>query len=196
MKYKIKLLIILFIFIFSNAAVFAYSDDASEFFGDSFFGAPALNNNEDKLESQTYEEAQEQKNHNLNKTVPPVKLIRLKLKAYGYKRQQAKELKNSNNDDTIESNAKEEEFYENEDIKSAKKKREKNKEEQEKTQITIDCKHMDYITETGLMTATGDVLVTFPHQGTTLTADILTFDKASNKMHADGNVVITKGDQK
>ncbi len=198
MSYKIKLLIILlFIFIFSNATVFAFSDGSSEFFGDSFFGAPALNENIENNEKANYEEQEKIRNNNPNKSIPPVKLIRLKLKAYGCKRQQAKELKESENDDnTIESIADEEEFYENEDIKSAKKKREKNKEEKEQTQITIDCKHMDYITETGLMTATGDVLVTFPHQGTTLTADILTFDKASNKMHADGNVVITKGEQK
>ena len=131
MKSKIKLLIILFLFIFSSCSVFAYSDGSSEFFGDSFFGAPALNENIENNEKPNYEEQEKLKNNNPNKSIPPVKLIRLKLKAYGYKRQQAKELKDLGKDDnTIESNPDEEEFYENDDIKSAKKKREKNKEEQ------------------------------------------------------------------
>ena len=201
MKYKLKfkLFIILFIFFLLSGVAFAYGDGSTEFFGDTFFGAPSLtgsSDNSDNSEGKNYEEIQNEKNHNLNKTIPPVKLLRLKIKAYNCKRQEAKNLKNVQDEESIESNQDAEEFYETDDLKKAKSKREKIADEKEKTQITIDCKHMDYITESGLMTATGDVLVTFPHQGTTLTADFLTFDKATNKMHADGNVVITKGDQK
>ena len=194
---KNKIIILLAIIIASTLPTFAIGEKASDFAGDSFFDSPIITEDGQFIPMGSYEEQEKAKYNNPSKTIPPIKLIRLKVKAYNIKRQEAKNLKENNieeNAENIENNP--EEFYETDDIKNAKQKRDKKAKDAQQTQITIDCKHMDYITETGLMTATGDVLVTFPQQGTTLTADILTFDKASNKMHANGNVVITKGGQK
>ena len=196
-KNRIITLILALYMLLVNPA-FAIGEKPADFVGDSFFGNPIMDEKGQFIPHDDYETKERAKNNNPNKTIPPVKLIRLKIKAYHYAKEEEKQKKLNPQEEVTETEtvAGEEQFYETDDYKKAKTKREKKALNAEQTQITIDCKHMDYLTETGLMTATGDVLVTFPHQGTTLTADILTFDKNSNKMHADGNVVITKGGQK
>lgn len=194
---KNKIIILFILILASTLPVFAIGEKASDFTGDSFFTDPIIGNDGKFIPIQSQEEREKEKFNNPNRTIPPVKLIRLKIKAYRYQKEEEKKLKEKNLDENIENQeAVEEEIYETEDNKKARNKRAQKAKDAQQTQITIDCKHMDYLTETGLMTATGDVLVTFPQQGTTLAADILTFDKNSNKMHADGNVVITKGGQK
>ena len=194
-KNRIIILILALYMLIINPA-FAIGERPSDFVGDSFFGNPIIDEKGQFIPHDDYETKEREKNNNPNKTIPPVKLIRLKIKAYHYAKEEEKQKKLNPQEEVTESVANEEQFYETDDYKKAKTKREKKAKDAAQTQITIDCKHMDYLTETGLMTATGDVLVTFPQQGTTLTADYLTFDKNSNKMHADGNVVITKGGQK
>lgn len=194
-KNRIIILILALYMLIINPA-FAIGERPSDFVGDSFFGNPIIDEKGQFIPHDDYEAKEREKNNNPNKTIPPVKLIRLKIKAYHYAKEEEKQKKLNPQEEVTESVANEEQFYETDDYKKAKTKREKKAKDAAQTQITIDCKHMDYLTETGLMTATGDVLVTFPQQGTTLTADYLTFDKNSNKMHADGNVVITKGGQK
>lgn len=195
--FRNKIIILAILILANTLPVFAIGERASDFTGDSFFTEPIIGDDGKFIPIQSLEEREKEKFNNPNRTIPPVKLIRLKIKAYRYQKEEEKKLKEKNLDENIDNqDVVEEQFYETDDYKNAKQKRDKKAKEAQQTQITIDCKHMDYLTETGLMTATGDVLVTFPQQGTTLTADILTFDKNSNKMHADGNVVITKGGQK
>lgn len=177
----------------------AYSlgDRPSDFVGDSFFTSPIIDSNGNFIKHEDFNEREERKHNNPSKTIPPIKMLRLKARAYYFKRQELKEQKlnpqpiqvveDNNQDDTLNLNA---------DNIKAKEKRDKKAKNAEQSQITIDCKHMDYLTETGLMTATGNVLVTFPHQNTTLEADNLNYDKNTNKMHGWGNVVITRGGQK
>ncbi len=176
---------------------FALGENPADFVGDSFFGDPIIDGRGQFIPHDDYDTKEKEKNNNPNRTIPPVKLIRLKIKAYHYAKEEEKQKKLNPPEEEINTDTQpEEQFFETDDYKKAKAKRAKKAKNAEQTQITIDCKHMDYLTETGLMTATGNVLVTFPHQGTTLTADVLTYDRNSNKMHADGNVVITKAGQK
>lgn len=176
----------------------AIGEKPADFAGDSFFTSPIIDENGSFVPHEDFNEQEQKKLDNPNKTIPPIKLLRLKARAYYFKRQELKEQKINPKpvDIVVEDEFQEEQYIQNPDNIAAKEKRNKKAKNAEQTQITVDCKHMDYLTETGLMTATGDVLVTFPHQQTTLTADNLTFDKNSNKMHGWGNVVITKGGQK
>lgn len=178
---------------------FAIGEMPSDFTGDSFFTSPVIDEHGQFIDTSVDNETQERlKKDNPNRTIPPVKMLRLKLQAYHYKRQELKEKKlNPEPEQVVEETTETDELYNQSQANiDAREKRKKRAKDAEQTQITIDCKHMDYLTETGLMTATGNVLVTFPHQETTLAADYLNFDKNTNKMHATGNVVITKGGQK
>ena len=81
--------------------VFALGEKPSEFVGDSFFGSPIIGEDGKFIPIENYEDLEQEKYNNPNKTIPPVKLLRLKLKAYHYKRQEAKEQKNDLSDDNI-----------------------------------------------------------------------------------------------
>ena len=177
---------------------FAIGEKPSDFTGDSFFTSPVIGDNGKFLTLDDDFEAQETKKlNNPNKTIPPLKMLRLKAKALYYQRQEDKQGLNLPSANEQEAQLDTVDVYcENADDNNAKKKRTNKQKLEEQTQITVDCKRMDYFAETGMMTATGNVLVTFPHQGTTLEADNLNFDKVKNKMHAEGNVVITRGGQK
>lgn len=181
--------------------VFAIGERPEDFTGDSFYTTSIIDDKGNFINFEDSDEKDKIKNNNPNKTIPPVKLIRLKVKAFVYKHsnkddvvQKAEEA--LDNEVEISEEQQDVKYYDNEDNLKAKRKRAEKAKNAEQTQITIDCKYMDYLTETGLMTATENVVVTFPHQGTTLSADYLTFDKNTSKMHAEGNVVIQKGGQK
>ena len=186
---------ILALIIASTSQVYALGEKASDFTGDSFYVSPIIDNDGKFKPIETdYETKEQEKMNNPGRTIPPLKLIRLKAKAYMFERNERKngtitEIQDSNIDT-------DEDSFDTNDNKKARKKRSEKKQNAEQTQITIDCKHMDYLTETGLMTATDNVIVTFPHQDTTLNADIVVFNKLTNKMHAEGNVVIERSGQK
>ena len=183
--------------LFVSLPACAIGEKPSDFTGDSFFTSPIMDSNENFIPlDDNNNDAEQKKLDNPNRTIPPIKMLRLKAKAFYFKRKDLKEQKmNPQPIQVVEDNQEEQYNLDSDNIK-AKEKRKKQAETAEQTQITIDCKHMDYLTETGLMTATGNVLVSFPHQQTTLEADNLNFDKNTNKMHGWGNVVITRGGQK
>ena len=59
----------------------------------------------------------------------------------------------------------------------------------------MSCNRVDYDTQNYLIFAKGNVSVEFVSQGTTVYADIITFDRANNTIKAEGNVKISKGSQ-
>lgn len=61
--------------------------------------------------------------------------------------------------------------------------------------IILSCNRVDYDTQNYLIFAKGNVSVEFVSQGTTVYADIITFDRANNTIKAEGNVKISKGSQ-
>lgn len=72
-------------------------------------------------------------------------------------------------------------------FKRNKKGKAKNTEE-----IILDCENVDYDTNNYVIYATGDVNVKFVKQGTTVKADVITFDRINNTVKAEGNVKILK----
>jgi len=232
--YKTFIIILALVFL-GQAQVYAISETPSDYTGDSFWQTPIINDkgdfvaeedeNIDVDDSDFFEQRENKKNNNPSKAIPPVKLIRLKAKAYLIEREKEKAQKLETKSQKIKKNKikektkKEFEYEDDEeeptieetetqpdvsDVDSdidadnikAKEHRQKKQELAEQTQITIDCKYMDYQAETGYMLARDNVLITFPHGGTTLSADIVTFDKNTGKMHAEGNIVIDKSGSK
>lgn len=193
-----KSLYVILGFILITSPVFAISEKPSDFTGDCFYTAPLMDTKENLIPHSEINNNEHEEKCDLTKTIPPVKLIRLKAKAFAYKHKK----QDNNAQEEISTNSadnqiiEEEHPLDNDDNKNARNKRKKISEQSEQVQITIDCKHMDYATETGIMTANENVLVTFPQQGTTLKSKYLTFDKAANKMHAEGDVVIEHSGQK
>ena len=190
-------------------ADFAFSE-ASDFTGDAFFTPPAQ-------EETTQEKKKTSKG---SETIPPIKLLRLKLKQKFNEKENHKfelaptaadlytgeigtseyashELK----DDFEEMNpdgfeADEESALENEKTKkSFFKKKEKAVEEAETEDIILDCDNVDYDTPNYLIHANGNVSVEFVKQGTTVKADTITFDRINNTIKAEGNVRILKNGQ-
>ena len=163
----------------------------SEFTGDSFFSAP--------LEEP--QKPAESVSHSSNSgTIPPLKLLRLKLKHYVATSEERKEAK-----------------AKKKAVKQALKDYKKNKvledativdvptdadiehlemggieESKSPQRVVITCDDMDYSTETAILNANGHVKVNFVQEETLLYADHLVYDKRSNHMSAVGNVVINK----
>lgn len=183
------LLTTLILFMFAGAG-FAFSDPA-DFTGESYFGAPL----EDLAAP-----AEEKSSGSSHKTIPPLKLLRLKTKHYF-----------ATSDERKEARAK------RKAIKQALKDYKKNKvledativdvptdadiehlemggieESKSPQRVVITCDDMDYSTETSILNANGHVKVHFVQEETTLDTDHLVYDKRSNHMSAVGNVVINK----
>lgn len=60
--------------------------------------------------------------------------------------------------------------------------------------LLVDCEKIDYDTETGVITARGNVKIKLPEQGVTLYAQDVEFDKVANIIRANNKVLIKKGD--
>ena len=148
-------------------------------------------------------------------TIPPIKLMRLKLKERAQRKAvQNKGLAPTQSDvyageiETSEYASKEikddfeniapDGFETSEDIsKESKKKglfsKKKDSNKLVNTEdIVIDCENIDYDAPNYLIKATGDVNVEFVKQQTVVKADLITFDRMSNTIKAEGNVKILK----
>ncbi len=74
----------------------------------------------------------------------------------------------------------------------------KNKIKKSKTSmedIILDCDNVDYDTQNYLIKATGNVNINFVKQNVDVKSDILTFDRVNNTIKAEGNVRIVKNGQ-
>ena len=189
-------------------ADFAFSDGA-DFTGDAFF-EPSTPNviKSDSIKPITS-----------NKTMPPIKIIRLKIKNKLDERAlkkiefapTAKEPSIYNSDsETSEYASKETEdnFEEmspdgfeadNEAIAEKSKKGlfsgKSKKNNEDKEDIILDCDSVDYDTPNYLIKAIGNVNIDFVKQGATVKADTLTFDRINNTIKAEGDVKIIKNGQ-
>ncbi len=189
----------------SASADFAFSE-ASDYTGDAFFTPPA---NEENIT--------DNKKSSSKETIPPVKLLRLKLKQKFHDKENKKfelaptasdlytgEIETSEYaskelvDDFEEINpdgfeADEESTIENQkQKKSFFRKKDKAVEESETEDIILDCDNVDYDTPNYLINAKGNVSVEFVKQNTVVKADTITFDRINNTIKAEGNVRILK----
>lgn len=172
-----------------NAISFGASTPA-DFMGDSYFRAPI----------QDMTEETEQKKSESSGTIPPLKLLRLKTKAYIDSAPQRKESREKQKavkkalraykKNQILEDAPLMDVPTDKDIEHL----EMAGVEQSKSpqRVVITCDDMDYSTETSILNANGHVKVNFVQEETDLKADHLVYDKRSNQMSAFGNVVITK----
>ena len=76
-----------------------------------------------------------------------------------------------------------------------KRKSAKAKKTEENQDIILDCDNVDYDTQNYLIKATGDVSVEFVKQGTIVKAGTITFDRLNNTVMAEGDVKIIKAGQ-
>lgn len=162
-----------------------------DFTGENFFRAPI---------DDMAKEVTEQKHHSEHGTIPPIKLLRMKSRAYfanADARKEAREkrkavkkaLKAYKNNKVIE-DAQLMDVPTGADIEHLEM---AGVEESKSPQrVIITCDDMDYSTETSILNANGNVVVTFVQENTTLKTDHLVYDKRSNHMSAFGNVVINK----
>ncbi len=211
MKRLITLSLITLLSANTSFAENTYSNFA-EFNGESLFTPPAVQQQE-----------QEQKRHDRQATIPPLKRARILIKNAIYdKAQKNSQLAPTNPEETIynqetstsefASKEEEEHFDENmmpdgfeadeEAVQEHKKRRffrGKNKAAEEssenKESIILDCDNMDYDTDKYCIYAKGNVNVKFVEQDTDLKADLITFDRMNNTIKAEGNVQILKNGQ-
>ena len=201
MKNKI---LILFLFVtFVASPSYAILDSPGNFTGDSFYTTDIIDDSGEFIPISTDTEAAiKAKNNNPSRTIPPFKLLRLKAKAFYYQHIDNKNEINKAKEDVEKNQLSIEEEdvnkapFESDDDKNAKNIRVTKQEQFEKIQIIIDCKHMDYITDSGVMLADGGVKISFPHQNTIVTSDSAEFNRATGKIHLDGDIVISKGEHK
>lgn len=205
---KKKLIIALISSIVASNSVwadFAFSE-ASDYTGEAFF-SPAVKEN-----------VKESNKPSAKETIPPVKLLRLKLKQTFKKKEDmkfelaptaadvysgevgiseyaSKELV----DDFEEMNpdgfeADEEATLEKQKAKKSffRKKDKVVQPEEETEDIILDCDNVDYDTPNYLIHANGNVSVEFVKQETVVKADTITFDRINNTIKAEGNVRILK----
>lgn len=186
---KYLLSTIIAISLLNTGYAFGFSNP-SDFTGGNFFSEPLTE----------FEYTQPNKKSREKETIPPLKLLRLKMKHYSATSEERKEAR-----------------AKKKAMKQALKDYKKNKllqdasamdiptdkdiehlemggvEELKSPQrIIITCEDMDYSTETSILNANGNVVVTFVQEETTLKADHLVYDKCSNHLSAVGNVVINK----
>lgn len=186
-------------------ADFAFSE-ASDYTGEAFFTPPV---NEETLK--------EKKKTSSGETIPPFKLLRLKLKQkfsdkeskkfelaptakdvytgeIGTSEYASKDLVDDFEEMTPDGfEADEEAAMDNQKPKkSFFRKKDKTAEVTETEDIILDCDNVDYDTPNYLIHATGNVSVEFVKQETVVKADIITFDRINNTIKAEGNVRILK----
>lgn len=210
MKKKI-LSIITLLFLINNSVKAEYMfDSADDYTGEAFFTSPTServvvgNSNDDDKNSR-------------EKTLPPLKLLRLKMQQKSIEKDQrkyelaptafevysgevgtsdyaSKEIKDDfdmASPDGFESD----EVTLDETIKQKKKpfrKKDKKAANSNTENVILDCQKVDYDTANYLVYATGDVRVEFVKQKTVVKADIITFDRMNNTIKAEGNVKILK----
>ena len=82
---------ILALIIALTSQVYALGEKASDFTGDSFYVSPIIDNDGKFKPIETdYETKEQEKMNNPSRTIPPLKLIRLKAKAYMFERNERK----------------------------------------------------------------------------------------------------------
>lgn len=224
-KFKILNIFIILCFIIFGTPAFALSSTESEFNGADFFASPLPSVNDKNIDTPYIDRTTPSgwkdltRKENTANTIPPLKLIRLKFRAFHYtrlekkqqkeaikKQPQEKEIVNEQDDESLESTegtnkdseikeTNNENSCENEDSKKIAKKRNAIAEDKENQQVIIDCENMNYATETGIIDARGHVVTTFPEQQTVLKADNMIYDKSTNHVKARGNVVIIRSGQ-
>ena len=186
----IKKLFSTFICTFIITSSIAYSYAVPEdFTGENFFREPI----------ETVKPVEQEK-HKREKTIPPLKLLKMKTKYYfatseerkaekAKKREIKKALKAYEKNKVLEDaqvmdipTGKDIEHLETAGVEESKAPQ----------RVIITCEDMDYSTETSILNANGNVVVTFVQEETTLKTDHLVYDKQSNHMSAVGNVVINK----
>lgn len=185
---KILVSIITFVLICSNLTGFASSVPA-DFTGESLFRAP--------IEDMTTPKKVNKDTVTCTGTIPPLKLLRLKLReraatkemrAEARAKQKAvkkalklkKKNKNTNVVETLPSGDIERlERAGIEDVNSPER-------------VVITCDDMDYNTEESVLNARGNVVVKFVEEDATIKTDYLVYDKRTNIIKALGNVVISR----
>ena len=200
--------------IFSLASAPVYADfdfvQESDFTGEAFF-APAISqpaNNSGVKKSSSKDRA----------TIPPVKLLRLKLQEKSKQRDSvryelaptaqdiyegevetseyaSKEVEDNFEEMSADGFESEREVAAEEKTKKSFFKRKKKDKQEENQDIILDCDNVDYDTQNYLVKATGNVSVEFVKQGIKLYAKAITFDRLNNTVMADGEVKIHKGSQ-
>ena len=210
MKKKLTLLLITSLIATSAAmADFSFSE-ASDYTGEAFFAPP-----------ETVGKAEEKKSDDDRHTMPPVKQLRLKLKSKMKQREERNYIMAPTAKDVYSARTETSEFvpkdepvkFEEEMIpdgfeaddesiaeaenhkKSFFRKKSKVQEPENTEDIILDCESVDYDTPNYLINAKGDASVEFVKQGTTVKADIITFDRMNNTIKAEGNVRILKNGQ-
>ncbi len=214
-----KKLLTLFIttLVLANAAFAEYSFvDPEDFTGDAFFTPPAFKLEEENKQTQT-------KKSSRDKTLPPVKQMRLLIKNKMKERSDKKlELAPVAPQEDIYAAGAETSDYASKDLDESfeegmmpdgfeadeesvveqkkhfwnrKPKKQKVEKPEETDNIILDCENMDYDTETYCIKATGDVSVNFVKQDTVVKADVITYDRMNNTIKAEGNVKILKNGQ-
>lgn len=186
-------------------------DSVSDYTGEAFFAPPSIEQNSTKDQNSDTK---------TTKTIPPIKLLRLKLKERSLLKQQkqfepaptnsdsyvgeietsqyaSQEIKDDFDEMTSDGFDADEELTS--ETKKEKKSLFKNKkassEENSDENIILDCQQVDYDTENYLIHAVGDTSVEFVKQETVVKADTITFDRMNNTIKAEGNVKIIKNGQ-
>ena len=201
---------------FTGTAFADYSlTDYSDYTGDVFFTPPMVKE----------AEAKKTKSGNDTSTMPPLKKARIKFKNYMYDRAQKNTQLAPTNPDDIYYNQEtetsdfaskevEENFDENmmpdgfeadeeavqehkkrKFLRGKKSKAEQQDENKNNENIILDCENVDYDTNTYCIYAKGNCNVEFVKQGTTVKADLITYDRMNNTIKAEGNVKILKNSQ-
>lgn len=178
-------------FIASTNLSFANGTSGSpgDFNGDNFFRAPI-----EDVSNKTV------KKHHDSGTIPPLKLLRLKMRhraATADERKAEKEKKKATKR-AIKA-YQENQILQDADLLDTPTRGDIEhlemagvEETKSPQRVVITCDDMDYSTETSILNGNGHVKVYFVEEDTTLTTDHLVYDKRSNHMSAIGNVVITK----
>lgn len=204
-----KRIALLFIssFITANAAFADISfTNPDDYTGEAFFTPPALQKNSSAHKSSNVK----------NKTIPPLKKLRLMIQENSQKREQrnfelaptaedvysagteTSEYISKEPEDDFEAmpdgfEADEESISESEKPKKRFFKKKSKQEQVDSTEdIILDCDNVDYDTPNYLIHANGNVSVEFVKQGSTVKADTITFDRINNTIKAEGNVRILK----
>ena len=225
LKNKLAILLITILF-FTGAAQADFDSgiDGADFTGEAFFepfgnqDSQIVGPSEDNVVGG--QSAVAMKKPKGNKTVPPIKQLRIKImnamirrsnnsnelaptgaKPYEgetdfseYSSQEVTE--NFDDIDSVETETETVEKVSSKGkSKSLSKKKSKSENKNSAEDIILDCEKVDYDTENYLIFARGNVAVEFVKQGTTVKADLITFDRANNTIKAEGNVHIYKGDK-
>lgn len=217
MKNRFLILLILTLSVVTSASADEYFNDYSDYTGEVFFTPPSL------IEKQ--KEEQDENASSKERTMPPLKKLRLTVQDKVNEAQEKKtQLAPTNPDDSIYNSDTETSDYVSKEIeenfdedmmpdgfeadaesieehkktkhfRSKRKENNENNVAEETESIVLDCDNMDYDTDNYCLYATGNVSVDFVKQQTTVKADKITYDRMNNTIKAEGNVKILKHGQ-